>query len=201
MEQNLTTEDIAKIFALYFPNTECLTPDGRGIIVGLPHHIRQHESVSVHFGKMIHTKSSNDGGYNDVRNHGRYYIKSARYEPVGAIGHTNEGFDAPGGVQMILTPLSCITNEDAISVAKILSEQANRHANFSVVRESNRTDVWFALECIHIYHDNTILYNNGDSFINMGIVDFLRGKGYMVPYKGQDLFELGIAIDKTTLPK
>lgn len=207
MTHQLTNEEIARIFALYFPNTECITPDGRGIIVGLPHHIKKNETVYVHFGTLVKTKSSIDGGYNKIRNHGCYNIKAARYEPIGAIGKTDDGFDVPGGVKMLLTPLSKITDEDAIEVASTCLTghwqiESKDELSVVLVYDKYLVEIWLnEINFIDFRVRNLKnKYQLTDPELSLiDIIDLLRSKGYALPYKGISLFKLGIAIDKTTL--
>lgn len=100
-----------------------------------------------------------------------------------------------GHAKLLLTPLSNISDEHAIEVAKILYPDHHNN-NYTVQRENNRVDVWFGYNCVHIYHDGSIK-GKEDGWINYEVADQLREWGYMLPYKGFDLFELGIAINKT----
>lgn len=87
----------------YYIGCKCVTLDGIGTLVGIPWHIHSQDRVSVHFGKqMIKTVNSIDGGYNKIRNHGDYALSANRYEPIGSKGITEDGFDMPGGIKLIL---------------------------------------------------------------------------------------------------
>jgi hypothetical protein len=97
----------------YYIGQRVQTPDGIGHLVGLNWHIMQNDRVTVHFGHMVKTQNSIDGGYNKTRNHGEYNVRAQRMEPIGSTGVTEDGFDVPGGVTLILRPLSSMTEEEA----------------------------------------------------------------------------------------
>jgi len=105
--------------------------------------------------------------------------------------------------KLLLTPLSAISDEHAVEVAKLVNENAINREHcaipFQVVREDNRTDVWFGFDCVHIYHNGSILDNKTTGWVNMDVSDFLRSKSYHVPYMGIDLFETNIALDVTKI--
>lgn len=120
-------------------------------------------------------------------------------------GHIgNESYYDIGTTRLLLTPLSKISYEDAIEVARLLN--GNQNKAYHVQRENNRTDVWFGYECVHIYNDSTILYRQqGTEFIDIHVYRFLQSKGYDIPVfiepnhhaNNLTLIELGLAIDKT----
>jgi len=105
-----------------------------------------------------------------------------------------------------LTPLSKISDEDAVQVAKILHSGLSSHIHFTVQKEDNRTDVWFGYNCVRIYHDGSIHYDNGNMhWANSDFYQFLISRSYAVPLwhgidhpaNGKTAIELGIAIDRT----
>lgn len=105
-----------------------------------------------------------------------------------------------------LTPLSSITDEHAIEVAKILNP-GYLHRQYSVVREANRTDVWFSRYCVHIYFDGSVQNSEMTNWVDNSVYQYLISRGYDVPLwfgvghpcNGMTAIQLGIAIDKNTL--
>lgn len=112
-----------------------------------------------------------------------------------------------------LSPLSKITNEHAIEVAKIWKLDykwlIDRCGNFLML-ECEDYIMWF--DFISDCFDFEEKYQGEENIEAHGcvkettscediveIIDRIRELGYALPYKGQSLFELGIAIDKTTL--
>jgi len=213
--KKLTNEEIARVFSIYFPNVKVITPDGVATLVGLPMSIMQYDRVSVHFGKIVHTKNSIDGGSNKQRNFGDYLINAVRCEPIGSVGKTDDGFDMPGGVKLLLTPLSEITDEHAIEVAKMATHlhENNAWELIKIVREKEMVKVYFKdlwnkhdaydyfvkvapypLQGVFKSYKGEILEQNHYQF-PLGAYDKLRDLGYALPYKNKDLFELNIAIN------
>lgn len=78
--------------------------------------------------------------------------------------------------KLILTPISEITDEDAISAYDI--EHPKNEASDLDKVESLK--MWIETDAI-----------------GRDVADFLRSRGYALPYMGIDLFETGIAIPKT----
>jgi hypothetical protein len=96
----------------YYIGCRCITPDGIGTIVGLPWRIQQQDRVTVHFGRqMVKTVNSVDG-HNKIRNHGDYLLATKRYEPIWSEGITEDGFEMPGGVKLILRRMEDITDDE-----------------------------------------------------------------------------------------
>ncbi len=93
--------------------------------------------------------------------------------------------DAPiQDCQLILTPLSEITDEDAIEVAKmnnLLYRKAISGRNEGIDKQAIAFGKRMAREA------------------DFATGDFLRSRGYMLPYMNIDLFEAGIAIKKETV--
>lgn len=106
-------------------------------------------------------------------------------------------------VKLLLISLSKITDEHAIEVAKICKPNVvwniTKKEPFNrIVLESNsyRLSIWFVdYYCIEFEYCDTPSHFSSIS----DVIDRLREIGYALPYKGQSLFDLGIAIDKTTL--
>lgn len=108
--------------------------------------------------------------------------------------------------KLLLTHLSKITDEHAIEIANIAYEGC---VVKKVVRDYKINCV--TLECMYydidicttgMFDVVAVKHVDGnkctvDSIID--IIDRLRELGYALPYKGKSLFELGIAIDATTL--
>jgi len=87
--------------------------------------------------------------------------------------------------KLILTPLSEITDEDAIELTNILGWKG---------LNSGEAKALFGLFFLIKSNDNLksqLLYDLNDICM---VYDYLRFKGYMVPYMGIDLYEAGIAI-------
>lgn len=167
--QQLTAEDKARVFAQYL-GSKCSTPDGEGKLVQAPN-IMFPNKVAVHFGaKMVKTINSVDE-YKAIRNHGVYLIKSKVLTPFS--GDVQDNIELPGGVQLILRPLSKISDEDAIEVYKMVRG---------------------------VTSDDRLMIYKGRYYakvaLNTEATDFLRSRSYMLPYKGIDLFEAGIAIEQ-----
>jgi hypothetical protein len=85
--------------------------------------------------------------------------------------------------QLLLTPLSKITDEDKIEVAKMAGYDPKLYS----IEYSQDT---FSFCC-----------SSSSSYIELkylqfGVVDYLRSKSYHIPYQDIDLFEAGIAIEK-----
>lgn len=112
--------------------------------------------------------------------------------------------------KLILTPLSEISDEHAIEVAKCfypLSFKGNCNTGWIVQR-----DKIYPNEILNINHKcnafsfnvdlvdgNVTLYRDGEydpGGSNVAAVDKIREFWYMLPYKGVDLFKAGIAIPK-----
>lgn len=115
--------------------------------------------------------------------------------------------------KLLLTPLSSISDEDAVDVAKLAySLPLTRYPKSWVVRrsdrdflyvESRRNDYSFQVDLVECSVD---IFRN-DEAVTSGIpvrhsvyIDYLRSKGYDCGYGHiPSLIESGIAIDKTTL--
>lgn len=154
---------------------DVMTPDGIGKLVGLPYSIVGRDRVIVHFGRMVKTKNSIDGGYDKTRNHGAYAIHAARYEPIGSVGITEDGFDMPGGVKPILRPLSDMTEGELQECGNLVYDFSDDQSGLDL---NNHKLEDFLLTTSEQFH-------------------WLLKKGF-------DLFGLipaGLAIDKTSINK
>lgn len=81
--------------------------------------------------------------------------------------------------KLLLTPISKISDADKIAIVDI--EYSNNTLPYQ--RKIEAADRWIQ-----------------DFNFSFAAVDYLRAKGYMVPYMGIiDLFKEGLAVDKTTL--
>lgn len=85
--------------------------------------------------------------------------------------------------QIILTPLSDITDAHAAIIADM--NRYDKNANIKVRAKVGRDIL------NRIFVDN---YKNHPICLPYECADYLRELGYALPYKGIDLFELGIAI-------
>lgn len=88
------------------------------------------------------------------------------------------------GCRLILTPLSEITDEDAIAICKMGNDRLSQPEDQLVVGRQ------IAANMVSVFIEEPFLYNYVE------IIDFLRSKSYMLPYMGIDLFESRIAIPK-----
>ena len=195
---NLSNEEIAAIFGMYFPNVEVMCPDGVGKLVGLPMSINQYDRVRIHFGRIVKTKNSIDGGYNKERNYGDYSIREQSYVPLKSPANAQPEFTVPGGVKMLLKPLSKITDQHALQIA--VTEGLANATVFE--RLDDRIILIDDSYRLAIYFNGVIDLIKGNEDVNqwlstISIIDQLRRWGYALPYKGQSLFDLGIALDKT----
>ena len=100
--------------------------------------------------------------------------------------HNDSEWSHIDNFQLALTPLSEITDEHAIEVATMASK-----AKFEQDLYNGRIIISDIIKNrpIKTLHPNTLL----------AIFDYLRSESYMLPYMGIDLFEAGIAIDKTKM--
>ena len=156
---------------------ECLikTPDGIGKLVGLPWSIKCQDQYAVHFGKVVKTVNSIDGGYSKARNYGVYAIKAQRYEPIGTKGITEDGFSMPGGAKLILRPLSSLSNDEAISIGILPKKEWHEQTQEEQIKwlVNNKENA--------IYSPEDFLYLLSKHFDLFGLI------------------EAGHAIDKSTL--
>lgn len=122
--------------------------------------------------------------------------------------------------QLILRPLSKISDEDAVEVAKIILSKGSEWQPIEIVRWDWCTKIIVKIEPGIMDAETTIemyisIVNEGDiewtwdykkgNSTGMSqqhcpnvshAYDFLRSRGYALPYKGIDLFEAGIAIEQ-----
>lgn len=102
--------------------------------------------------------------------------------------------------QLILKPLSAITDEDAIEVLFIGEQDESRE-----IIKVKRYDKGISIEYRFINKKPELNNSNGYCYSEVGMVfsafnlgileiDYLRSKGYMLPYMGIDLFDADIAI-------
>lgn len=90
--------------------------------------------------------------------------------------------DCEGDLFLELTPLSAITDEDAIEVAKIEGSLFNNDAS-NISRGRNIVD-W-------IFKEDTLSFLGS---MSIEIADFLRYKGYAIPFRNysvEQLIEMG----------
>lgn len=85
--------------------------------------------------------------------------------------------------KLILTPLSEITDEDAIEVAEICGFNSNQ----------KQMGKWFVKDGLMHKADFC-----ADKYVQL--IDFLRSRSYALPYTGIDLYEAGIAIKPSEVP-
>lgn len=103
--------------------------------------------------------------------------------------------------KLILTPLSKITDEHAIEVAKIYDAKEEWKVPRDLVAGGRYITNAFSGDDIY-FLDLKIRFLSIDGFetveseVMLQILDRLRELGYALPYKGKSLFELGVAIEK-----
>jgi len=109
--------------------------------------------------------------------------------------------------QLILTPLSSLTDEHAVEVAK-WCDNGFRAAKDVAIKRSKETIYLTTgqcddVSCIRIYrnffkveriHEDNECNNITNTTCNR-IIDLLRSYNYALPYMGIDLYEAGIAIE------
>lgn len=170
----LTNEEIAKVFAIYLNDTAKVnTKDGIMHLVAVDIF---NQTVDV-----CESYDSVDPNYENLQD-----------------------------VKLLLKPLSSISDEDAVEVGKLAARRPDHYTkeDADITRHKNSIDVVFTDkidEVINISFDGDILLYSWISATKkvieervncqVHIVDYLREKGYALPYKGQSLFELGIAIE------
>lgn len=111
---------------------------------------------------------------------------------------------------LLLTPLSAISDEDAVEVTEIITGCVFMVAQFEVTEHGND---FIKVTCynkqgeeyggdVRVYHNGSITWDyhnidkyDGNSIRLLEAYDCLRSKGYALPYKGQSLFKLGLAIE------
>lgn len=106
--------------------------------------------------------------------------------------------------QLLLTPLSEISDADAIEVAKIVMPVASGDYLFVVMRMDDKVIVRFNenVDVAIFYDGNIVIASVHDeeympAFNIPNAVDLLRSKEYALPAYGiPDLFEAGIAVRK-----
>lgn len=125
----------------------------------------------------------------------------------GATTHLNDGEDNRNfeyfPFKLILTPLSEISDEDAIEVAKMLDPWLVENMVYEVKRESFDLRVRGRHDnsrMVQIIWFNSAIFSSDNHNINNGVIDFLRSKFYDMGYgEIPSLIEAGIAIDKTKI--
>lgn len=93
--------------------------------------------------------------------------------------------------RLVLKPLSRISDEDALLCADNLGVDIYFKGTSKLVPEELR--VQKVKECLFNHIHDFVAINE-----IVGIIDFLRSKGYALPYQGIDLFEAGVAITSKT---
>lgn len=117
--------------------------------------------------------------------------------------------------KIILTPLSEITDEDARELCKILGEYCPENAYLSKQKDNALKREWSRLsymsyDWLEKRQTEHIILNFSDDGLHGGKsiyypstgqrqADFLRLRGYALPYMGIDLYEAGIAIKPTAV--
>lgn len=114
-------------------------------------------------------------------------------------GGTNPNLSCEGHcdwdvIKLILKPLSAISDEDAVEVANIFGNRISE----DVEREDCFDFIGFQYYLVELFEVGSDMM---DITLDKAIkaIDFLRKQGYMIPFRGVDLFKAGIAIDATTI--
>lgn len=117
--------------------------------------------------------------------------------------------------KMALKPLSQMSDEDALAVAK-LATRYSEDIDYVAYRFEiqNRADTYLIITfrgaCVKIdYKHDAVAFMTASNIympsmfmpvLNMqDIVDYLRAKHYALPYQGHSLFELGVAIEQNKI--
>lgn len=114
-----------------------------------------------------------------------------------------------GGFRLFLKPLSAISDDDAVTVARMaVGADESRNVVAEITYRSHRHILIFeksSQQEVEIDFENADVYLNTKNpcqlpFNNIQIIDFLRSKGYDLPsyhLGGKTLIEAGLAIDST----
>lgn len=110
-----------------------------------------------------------------------------------------------------LSELQDITDEDAIEVADMLTGFLSGIQRYGINENEHRFKqvICYGVSgdeyggTINIHADGSIIWDyenktkyDGHELRLLQVYDYLRENSYALPFKGQDLFELGIAINK-----
>lgn len=106
--------------------------------------------------------------------------------------------------KLLLKPLSEISDEDAIEVIKISVRTGKgdySQLEYTITESSDECKVVSCMSMLgRVYYNGNVFLHNEDisDFFpihnHIETTDFLRSRGYALPYKGIDLFGSGIAI-------
>lgn len=162
---NLSNEQKAKVFALYIGGA-IMTLEGCGEIIGI---LAETDPFTRDY-----TKSLNDLDHAVRVDFGKGSNKGNNY-----------GWFNTEECQLILKPLSKISDEDAISVAKLMP-------NYDPLDQTASDEEILEI----LVFDGKEATTEHIEELPLKIYDFLRSKGYALPYMGIDLFESGIAIEE-----
>lgn len=158
------------------------TPDGIGTLVGLPGDpMLHHRIVNVHFGHMVKTKNSCDGGYDKTRNYGSYLVHSEHLVPIACSDDCMDEINLTGGIKLLLRPLSSMTDEECLEFAAIIGG-ASHLSEETVIAQAR-------MLLTERLHRQT----------NISGHDWILATKYFLS-KGFDVFDLieeGIALDST----
>lgn len=176
----LTNEERARIFAMYIPCDAEI--NGRHTrIVSVCFHNYQDDYKYEYEDVIVETDE-------------------VGYETGGRWATTDFKYFKEQVPKLKLSPLSKITDEQAIEISNMLF----RHEIWNVSRKANEISVT-SKNYIVSYESSVVCvtYLDGKymhtTHTILSVYDRLRELEYALPYKGQSLFDLGIAIDKTTL--
>lgn len=115
------------------------------------------------------------------------------------------------GLKLLVTQLSKISDEHAIEVAKITDVVTNTgllvrrgidcvsiYDKYNDTVDTKQKDgiVEFHTDSLDIFYWSEGKVQSSDLERHLLIIDFLRSKGYALPFRNASLFDLGIAIEK-----
>jgi hypothetical protein len=179
-----------KPYLPFYLGCDCQTPDGIGKLVGLPWHIAGNNIASIHFGGMVKTVNSIDGGSEKTRNHGDYAIKELNLVAMATTDSEFHSIHIPGGIKLVLRPLIDMTKDEAIELVR----PTVYHKDYINVRVNRNK-----------YNDLVVYWGvgkgiekfnaTGEKFFCMEQFQYLLSNGFDV----FGLIDAGLAIDKTTL--
>lgn len=123
---------------------------------------------------------------------GQRVVKEIGVLPLNVVGVQNIEFISPGKEVLELTSLADITDEDAITVAEIVGYNDCEGKSFNVCYRNGHYRRWICIEDFTVTdycwsHD----YETIEDLPNVPhIVDFLRSRGYALPWLGYTVEEL-----------
>lgn len=147
--------------------------------------------------------------------HGEYEAEIQFYEEDGVNVFENPEYNEYDKCKLLLTSLLEISNEDLVKIFTICYHSVYDHmpeitdAIFITGRNGDKGMKWSEQVNnkkwdygLTIDENGETLFSADGSFLTIPlvqIIDTLREMGYALPYKGQSLFELNLAIPKSSI--